>query len=153
MQSGKVYIQKRSKFEPNRPATRQLKRSLEIIQSSSYRSVCTLDKVKTALEKERHDQFVRRKLSTSTTCSNSATSSCGASMVTNEATLLNLEATSIMLSEEEQEGVLKLSVAGCSNCLMYVMISNENPKCPKCDFKVSLPVAKKKVKIDLSLNL
>nr|XP_019703717.1 uncharacterized protein LOC105038289 [Elaeis guineensis] len=70
---------------------------------------------------------------------------------------LSLRTTSRRLGAEEEESLASLSppsscvssgsnspeattmvLAGCTRCLMYVMLSQEDPKCPKCKNAVLL---------------
>lgn len=111
---------------------------LKLVPSYDYRSVCTLDKVKSALER------VKKRSSPAAISIDSS-------------------------SEEEEDGsgrVLStpsnssglLFAGGCPSCLMYVMISKTNPKCPRCDAIVPTPSTtmcsnKKKPRLNLDLNL
>ncbi|XP_047335959.1 uncharacterized protein LOC124939538 [Impatiens glandulifera] len=42
---------------------------------------------------------------------------------------------------------------GCPNCNFYVMISKNNPKCPRCNALVRCPIAMKKPRFDLNLSI
>lgn len=107
---------------------------------SSYQSVCTLDKVKSALEraeKETHPR-VTKKRSGSTDSPRSSSSS------------------SIKLDcdfDHEEPRSCGSFAAGCANCLLYVLISTSNPKCPRCNSNVPLPVGLKKPRIDLNISM
>lgn len=109
---------------------------LKLVPSYDYRSVCTLDKVKSALER------VKKRSSP--------------------------PAISIDSSSEEEDGSGRvictpsnssglLFAGGCPSCLMYVMISKTNPKCPRCDAIVPTPsttmCSSKKPRLNLDLNL
>ncbi|KAK1430883.1 hypothetical protein QVD17_13975 [Tagetes erecta] len=45
--------------------------------------------------------------------------------------------------------------AGCPSCLLYVLISRRNPKCPRCNMIVPCmsPTSMKKPRIDLNINI
>lgn len=43
--------------------------------------------------------------------------------------------------------------AGCPSCLLYVLISNKNPKCPRCNVTVPYPTTMKKPRIDLNITM
>ncbi|KAL5731531.1 hypothetical protein ACHQM5_004252 [Ranunculus cassubicifolius] len=116
------------------PLTREDDSSLDLklVPSYDYRSVCTLDKVKSALERAGKEESGKKRSSSNT-------------------------------SSEEEEGTCSTSsgglfAGGCPSCLMYVMISKMNPKCPRCDAVVPVPPAmcsskNKKPRLDLDLNL
>ncbi|KNA16029.1 hypothetical protein SOVF_092900 [Spinacia oleracea] len=48
-----------------------------------------------------------------------------------------------------------LVAAACPACLLYVLISKNDPKCPKCNSLVHLPaiMMNKKPKIDLNISI
>ncbi|KAL6546975.1 hypothetical protein OROMI_022696 [Orobanche minor] len=120
---------------------------VSLSSSSNYQSVCTLDKVKSALERAKKETTVRNKRSMSSISSSIRSSS----------------SSSIKLdSDVDQEEKLTIPVAvavaasfaaGCPNCLMYVLISKSNPRCPRCSCYVPLPVAAKKPRIDLNISI
>ncbi|KAM3299061.1 hypothetical protein ACQJBY_040515 [Aegilops geniculata] len=48
-------------------------------------------------------------------------------------------ASSCVSSDEEEVAAAKaMVVAGCPRCLMYVMLSSEPPRCPRCNSPVLL---------------
>ncbi|KAI3456683.1 hypothetical protein Pfo_013346 [Paulownia fortunei] len=105
--------------------------------SSSYQSVCTLDKVKSALERAEKETVRKRSISMSKSSSLRSNSS-----------------SSIKDSDLDQEEKSSASfAAGCPSCLLYVLISKSNPKCPRCNSNVPLPVAAKKPRIDLNISI
>ncbi|GFP92131.1 hypothetical protein PHJA_001357200 [Phtheirospermum japonicum] len=117
-----------------------LSSSLSPNSSSRYQSVCTLDKVKSALERAEKETIVRKR---------SVSMSKSSSFISNSS-------SSIMDSDVEQEerSLISASFAvGCPSCLMYVLISKGNPKCPRCNCDVPLPVAAKKPRIDLNISI
>ncbi|XP_039047457.1 uncharacterized protein LOC120187943 [Hibiscus syriacus] len=100
---------------------------LKLVPSSStnYQSVCTLDKIKFALD--------RASLSPSYSSSSS----------------------SIKDSHYvgDQERLFSLPVAaGCPGCLSYVMVMKHNPRCPRCNTVVPMP-ASKKPRLDLNISI
>ncbi|KAL8461916.1 hypothetical protein ACS0TY_032309 [Phlomoides rotata] len=99
---------------------------------SAYQSVCTLDKVKSALE--RAEKETVRKRSISMTSKSSSLSSSGDQLD----------------QEERSSGSF---AAGCPSCLMYVLISRSSPKCPRCNTNVPLPLPAKKPRIDLNITI
>lgn len=109
--------------------------------SFTYQSVCTLDKVKSALERAEREPPKRRsplgKSLQSPYCSSSSSS--------------NKE---ISLEQEKDEKLLSVSgspvATGCPSCLAYVLVSESNPKCPRCNVIVPL---QKKARIDLNISV
>lgn len=101
--------------------------------SSNYQSVCTLDKVKSALERaekeptKRRSPFWKPSHMQSPSCSSSSSS-------TRETT------------SEQMESPIAM---GCPICLAYVLVSVDHPKCPRCNVTIPLP---KKPKIDLNMS-
>ncbi|XP_010476761.1 PREDICTED: uncharacterized protein LOC104755971 [Camelina sativa] len=86
-------------------------------------SVCTLDKVKSALERVENNN-VKKRQSPEEDSVCDQTASDAASQV----------------------------AAGCPECLSYVLVAKNNPKCPRCHSFVPLP-AMKKPKIDLNISI
>lgn len=75
----------------------------------------------------------RRTLSAATTTTTSPTSSC----VSSE---LNYSVVDKSNNKEEEEltSLTNMVLVGCPSCLMYVMLSEKDPKCPKCKSSVLL---------------
>ncbi|CAI9772837.1 unnamed protein product [Fraxinus pennsylvanica] len=105
--------------------------------SSNYQSVCTLDKVKSALERAEKEQFRKRSIS----MSKSSTPPSNSSSSVKDSDIDHEEKSSCSLA------------AGCPSCLIYVLISKSNPKCPRCNGVVPSPVAVKKPRIDLNISI
>ncbi|KAA8523437.1 hypothetical protein F0562_009860 [Nyssa sinensis] len=111
--------------------------SLSPSSSSNYQSVCTLDKVKSALERAEKETIKKRSISMSKSSSPTSNSS-----------------SSIKETEMDHEGSSSSSFpAGCPRCLLYVLISKSNPKCPGCNTIVPSPMAMKKPRIDLNISI
>ncbi|CAI9784044.1 unnamed protein product [Fraxinus pennsylvanica] len=105
------------------------------VKSSNYQSVCTLDKVKSALERAEKESSMKRSMSKSKSSSPHSSSS-----------------SSTKDSEIDREEKSSASfAAGCPRCLLYVLISKNNPLCPRCNCVVPLSVAVKKPRIDLNI--
>ncbi|KAK1279400.1 hypothetical protein QJS04_geneDACA018875 [Acorus gramineus] len=169
LKSGKVFLQRTATSSspptPKRPSLQDLNfppnptaqilpdasSSLDLKLSPSaldYQSVHTLEKVKSALERAKNRPSPR---ATSATTTNASSPSISASTTT------TTSETSIRggHDEEERPGPSDLMfAAGCPGCLMYVLISRRNPKCPRCEFVVPNPTttarAFKKPKLDLN---
>ncbi|KAJ1398803.1 hypothetical protein SESBI_30790 [Sesbania bispinosa] len=114
------------------------------LPSSKYQSVCTLDKVKSALERAEKEPIRKRApfLKSSYLSSPSASFSSSSSSI-------------IETQEEESEDQKLLAspiAAGCPGCLSYVLIMKNNPKCPRCNSDVPFPLLKKP-RIDLNISI
>ncbi|GKV09637.1 hypothetical protein SLEP1_g21108 [Rubroshorea leprosula] len=96
----------------------KLQSSLSSTNSTNYQSVCTLDKVKFALERAEKETSKKRPpwLPVSPPSSYSSPS--------------------------------KMFATACPGCLLYVMTSSANPRCPRCNSFVQ--AAAKKPRIDLN---
>ncbi|OIW08161.1 hypothetical protein TanjilG_06574 [Lupinus angustifolius] len=113
------------------------------LPSSNYQSVCTLDKVKSALERAEKEPIRKR----TTSLFKSSFSSPSASYSSSCSSIREIQ-------EEESDDKLLSSpmAAGCPCCLSYVLIMKNNPKCPRCNSLVPLPVMKKP-RIDLNISI
>ncbi|XP_068466401.1 protein CURLY FLAG LEAF 1-like [Phaseolus vulgaris] len=128
-------------FNPFNGTSLDLKLASHSLPSSNYQSVCTIDKVKSALERVEKKETKKRAspLNSSYFYSPSVSYSSSSSSVRDT-------------QEEEHEHEEKLSsplAAGCPGCLSYVIIMKHNPKCPMCNHVIPFPL-KKKLKIDLN---
>lgn len=115
--------------------------------STSYASVCTLDKVKSALERADKELVKKRsslwKSSSSSSPSYSSSSSSAAAAAGKE------------IQEEEAAEVRNWTTpiaVGCPGCLSYVLVMKNNPRCPRCNSVVPLP-SMKKPRIDLNMSI
>ncbi|XP_076913321.1 uncharacterized protein LOC143571896 [Bidens hawaiensis] len=97
-------------------------------------SVCTLDKVKFALERAERET-IKKRLSSS---SNSSSS---------------VKETMVIEDDDCDDRSSQAYAAGCPSCLLYVLISRSNPRCPRCNMTVPSPTAMKKPKIDLNISI
>lgn len=114
------------KLLPSSRCSRPL--SLSPNTNNNFQSVCTLDKVKSALERaERDPAMFKKRQSPDDTVSD----------------------------QYRTEAMAAPVVAGCPGCLSYVLVIMNNPKCPRCDTIVPLPTnsMKKKPKIDLNISI
>ncbi|KAA8527181.1 hypothetical protein F0562_008590 [Nyssa sinensis] len=105
--------------------------------SDNYQSVCTLDKVKSALERAEKETIKKRSMSMAKSSSSPSNSS---------SSIREIE----MDYEEES---FSSFAAGCPSCLLYVLILKNNPKCPRCNTIVPSPMAMKKPRIDLNISI
>lgn len=112
------------------------------LPSSNYQSVCTLDKVKSALERAEKEPIRKRASFLKSPLSASSPSYSSSSSSIREA------------QEEESEEKMSSSpmAAGCPGCLSYVLIMKNNPKCPRCNSVVPIP-SLKKPRIDLNISI
>ncbi|XP_059666689.1 uncharacterized protein LOC132312364 [Cornus florida] len=105
---------------------------------SNYQSVCTLDKVKFALEKAEKETLRKRSISISKSSSPPLSSSS------------SIKETKMDYEEKSSSSSF---AAGCPSCLLYVLISKSNPKCPRCNRIVPPPMAVKRPRIDLNISI
>ncbi|XP_068657178.1 protein CURLY FLAG LEAF 1-like [Aristolochia californica] len=113
---------------------------LKLVPSGDYQSVCTLEKVKFALERaERGSNSGKKRFYFDGLSSSPASSS-------EEAKSMNSSE-----SEKKPDNTEKMFAAGCPGCLLYVLISKGNPRCPRCDSIVPFP-SMKKPRIDLNYS-
>ncbi|KAL7103213.1 hypothetical protein ACP275_08G166200 [Erythranthe tilingii] len=115
--------------------------------SSNYQSsVCTLDKVRWALERAEKETARKRSLSIMSDKSSSSPPPRSTS------------SSSVKDSCRDRDGDEKSSTAtvaaGCPRCLLYVLVSRGDPRCPRCNGDVPLPVGPaKKPRIDLNISI
>ncbi|CAL1391270.1 unnamed protein product [Linum trigynum] len=130
----------------------ELKLSAAASTSSSlnYQSVCTLDKVKSALERAERDPVhaaasIKKRFPAGKSSMSPSYSSSSSSV---------RELASGEEETEERAGAAASSpvAAGCPGCLSYVLIMKNNPKCPRCNSVVPMP-AMKKQRIDLNISI
>ncbi|CAA3007635.1 Hypothetical predicted protein [Olea europaea subsp. europaea] len=105
------------------------------VKSSNYQSVCTLDKVKFALERAEKESLMKQSMSKSKSSSSHSNST-----------------SSTKDSETDKEKSSASFASGCPRCLLYVLISESNPLCPRCNCVVPLSMAVKKPRIDLNIS-
>ncbi|KAG7012065.1 hypothetical protein SDJN02_26973, partial [Cucurbita argyrosperma subsp. argyrosperma] len=117
--------------------------------STNYASVCTLDKVKSALERADKELVKKRSSLWKSTSSPSYSSSSSAA------------AKEIQEEEEAVEnrneaaaaaGLAAPMAVGCRGCLSYVLVTKNNPRCPRCNSVVPL-ASMKKPRIDLNMSI
>ncbi|KAK8651657.1 hypothetical protein V6N13_141245 [Hibiscus sabdariffa] len=110
---------------------------------SNYQSVCTLDKVKFALERFEKEP-VKKRTSPSLLQKSPLSPSYSSS------------SSSIKDSREGEVGEEKPVspvAAACPGCLSYVLIMKHNPKCPRCNTLVPIMPAAKKPRLDLNISI
>lgn len=112
----------------------------------NYQSVCTLDKVKTALERaEKEPQIAKKRSSSSLFRSSMSSPSYSSSSSSIKDTTEE---------ENEEKGFSSPVAVGCSGCLSYVLVMKNDPKCPRCNSVVPVPVpGVKKPRIDLNMSI
>ena len=120
---------------------------LKLLPSSQYQSVCTLDKVKSALERAEKETSKKRSRS-------STPISLSSNLTAREEEGVEEEKRSLSLSPSSTSPAASsgMFAAGCPVCLLYVMTHRKNPKCPRCDSIVPSPFAFKKPRIDLNAS-
>ncbi|KAK9267745.1 hypothetical protein L1049_010178 [Liquidambar formosana] len=121
---------------------------LKLFPSRYYQSVCTLDKVKSALE--RAEKGTEKKRSSSLSLSSSQSQSSSLMKQEEEEEEKRSSLCSPTFSSSSSAGMF---AAGCPGCLLYVLTSKTNPKCPRCGSIVPSPAVTKKPRIDLNATL
>lgn len=139
-------------FPPNPKPTLNLfedaNLDLKLVPSSfHFPSVCTLDKVKSALERADRSSIKKRSSSMSKSSSSPSHSSSSIQQT--------LEDDAI--NDGKQQTMTSPAglyfAAGCPGCLLYVLISKSNPKCPRCNSVIPAPATGKKPRIDLNIAI
>ncbi|KAL8159701.1 hypothetical protein V2J09_001238 [Rumex salicifolius] len=170
LESGKVYIQRCKPPSPTAPSSSNTRTQtvnfhveagaapnldlnlfskmpsnpLNNHENATYQSVCTLDKVKSALERA----YYKVSPSPTTSSSKKRTSSPSNS----DSSMISIAKNNGEDCDKDEYGEIGMLVAGaCPSCLLYVLISKNNPKCPKCNSIISLHSPSKKPKIDLNM--
>ncbi|THU56340.1 hypothetical protein C4D60_Mb11t16230 [Musa balbisiana] len=114
---------------------------------SAYQSVCTLEKVKSALERATR----RSDGSPSPRSSSTTTTSSSFSVIKRRAPEEDGPGPGPGSLMGERGRAAAMTVAGCPACLLYVLVSSVDPRCPRC--AVHVPVIgehKKRPKLDLN---
>ncbi|XWS19964.1 hypothetical protein CRYUN_Cryun31cG0060900 [Craigia yunnanensis] len=99
---------------------------LQPLTPSRYQSVCTLDKVKYALERAEKETMKKRSSSPPAP-----------------------ESASFLATSSPTPGMF---AAACPGCLLYVIASKTNPRCPRCNSIVPSALSVKKPRIDLNAS-
>ncbi|XP_008810674.2 uncharacterized protein LOC103722034 [Phoenix dactylifera] len=115
--------------------------------SFDYLSVCTLEKVKSALERAERESRIRLPLRGQFDGSPSPSSSSTTSSSIKRRAAVDQDEDGATDVSNSSGGMI---AAGCPGCLLYVLIAKVDPRCPRCDSHVPLPALKKKPKIDLN---
>ncbi|CAK7357437.1 unnamed protein product [Dovyalis caffra] len=110
---------------------------LKLVPSINHcQSVCTLDKVKSALQRAEKETMTKKRSPppppTPTPPAN------------------DVKEDEISTTSSSSIGVF---AAACPGCLLYVIALKTNPKCPSCNSTVPSPSAIKKPRIDLNASL
>ncbi|KAK9156324.1 hypothetical protein Sjap_003804 [Stephania japonica] len=145
-----------------------------VTTNQDYQSVCTLDMVKSALERaeikkkkknklavpnhhhhHHHHRYEKQRSSCSFdggSSSNSSSSSLTLVKDDEEDRPHQKQRSSPSSPSISCSNSGSLFATGCSNCLMYVLMSKTNPKCPRCNtfVVVQSAVINKKPRIDLN---
>ncbi|GAB4854736.1 hypothetical protein Ancab_023322 [Ancistrocladus abbreviatus] len=119
------------------------------LSPSNYQSVCTLDKVKSALDRAERESSKKRSTPSMLSCSSSPSNSSSMSIKDLDEDDVKLPCKT--LPDPEQNGLMV--AAACPVCLLYVLISKNNPTCPKCNSLILMPLMTKKPRIDLNMSI
>ncbi|CAA6658031.1 unnamed protein product [Spirodela intermedia] len=99
--------------------------------AAEYQSVCTLEKVKSALERRRRCESTRDDELEGE--SRSSSSSSAVLQGGDQSAAASTGSASAAVSGDA------LAAAACPACLCYVLVSRSNPGCPRCHSPVPLP--------------
>ncbi|KAM0907999.1 hypothetical protein ACQ4PT_015749 [Festuca glaucescens] len=133
-------------------ATTEPAASAAAAATTTYHSVCTIEKVKTALErfergKQGQHHHPGQQLSGSPSSSSVTTSSVKRGAVE--------QGDGCDSPSAAAGGGGGMVAAACPRCFLYVLISRSDPRCPRCESHVPPPPApthKKKPRIDLNVG-
>ncbi|CAJ2659204.1 unnamed protein product [Trifolium pratense] len=114
------------------------------LPTNNYQSVCTLDKVKSALERAEKEPIRKR--------GSFLKSSISATSPSYSSSSSSIKETIHQEEESEEKIISSPMAAGCPGCLSYVLIMKNNPKCPRCNSIVPIP-SMKKPRIDLNISI
>ncbi|KAJ9168431.1 hypothetical protein P3X46_019956 [Hevea brasiliensis] len=110
---------------------------LKLLPSSHCQSVCTLDKVKSALQRAEKETISKKRSSLP-------------SHIEQEEQQQEKGGKSSGGGGGGGDGDNGMFAAGCPGCFMYVMTLKTNPKCPRCNSTVPSPFLLKRPRIDLN---
>ncbi|XP_072957316.1 uncharacterized protein [Typha angustifolia] len=162
LMSGKMYLQKHDLNPSPASEAAHLPQHCPISKPtcpsapapSYYQSVCTIEKVKSALARvERESQSKQAERSEgSLSPSPSPSPSPSSSSVTCSSTKRRGSQDGVEMGDA-CDSCGSLMAAACPSCLLYVLIPKENPRCPRCDSHVPTLVLKKKKKKQPRIDL
>ncbi|CAJ1978430.1 unnamed protein product [Sphenostylis stenocarpa] len=130
-------------LKPFKETSLDLKLASHSMPSSNCQSVCTVDKVKSALKRVEKNATPRKRFSP---LNSSYLSSASVSYSSSSSSVRDTK------DEDHEEKLSSPLAAGCPGCLSYVIIRKHNPICPICNSVIPSPL-KKKPKIDLNVSL
>ncbi|XP_062215027.1 uncharacterized protein LOC133915753 [Phragmites australis] len=122
--------------------------------TTTYHSVCTIEKVKTALERfERGKQHHQQHSGAGA----GGGAGAGASPSSSSVTTSSVKRRGGDGAVEQGDGCDSPSgggmvAAACPRCFLYVLISRSDPRCPRCESHVPAPAMNKKPRIDLNVG-
>ncbi|XP_047088212.1 uncharacterized protein LOC124700065 [Lolium rigidum] len=121
--------------------------------TTTYHSVCTIEKVKTALERFERGKQGQHPGHQQLSAGGSPSSS---SVTTSSVKRGAVEQGDGCDSPSAAGGGGGMVAAACPRCFLYVLISRSDPRCPRCESHVppppSAPTHKKKPRIDLNVG-
>ncbi|XP_065015113.1 transcription factor PCF2-like [Musa acuminata AAA Group] len=116
--------------------------------SAEYQSVCTLEKVKSALERE------SRLVATTGPASPPPSSTTTTTSSSSSSSAVSTKRRAPTSPDEDGAAGSTMAVATCPVCLLYVLVSKAEPRCPRCAAHVPVnDLLKKKPRIDLNSSL
>lgn len=121
--------------------------------ATTNHSVCTLEKVRSALERAERRASWRKRTDGSSLSPAASSSTASASSDRSGASDEQPAGSTAAAATREELSTEAMFAAGCPSCLLYVLISRGNPKCPRCDAVVPVPSRTspaKKPRLDLN---
>uniref|UniRef100_A0A8N4F0E7 Uncharacterized protein LOC105033376 n=1 Tax=Elaeis guineensis var. tenera TaxID=51953 RepID=A0A8N4F0E7_ELAGV len=115
--------------------------------ASSYPSICTVESVKSALERaegESRDKARREGRMDGSPSSSSSSAATNSSMKRSVGE--EREGGDEGLDGSDSSGG-SLMAAGCPNCLLYVLVAKRDPRCPRCGSHVPAPAFYKRPRV------
>ncbi|KAJ4788009.1 filamentous hemagglutinin transporter [Rhynchospora pubera] len=106
-------------------------KSLPTTPQTNYQSVCTIEKVKSALARMGRDSQ-----SKSHAQSDGSPSPSSSSITSNSPIKRSVDQVDGCDSSATPVGGASMMAAACPKCLLYVLISKDNPRCPQCNSHV-----------------
>ena len=127
--------------------------------TTTYRSVCTIEKVKTALERFERGRQHQPSHPHHNHPQQQQHSGAGASPSSSTVTTSSVKRRGGGVEQgddcDSPSGGGGMVAAACPRCFLYVLISRSDPRCPRCESHVSAPPApavSKKPRIDLNVG-
>ncbi|KAG6519855.1 uncharacterized protein LOC122053489 isoform X2 [Zingiber officinale] len=134
------------------------KQAAGLFAGGGGQSVCTIERVRMALERAGRESQGERRLSAAAEAESSVVSPSGGSASSTSSSSITTASAKRRTAGVEDAGGPFLVVAGCSGCLSYVLIEKDSLRCPRCESQtvaattVMTPPAKRP-RVDLEFKM